>query len=393
MNQKNLKILHIVPTLGKGGGARVVIDLVNFAVQQGNTVELLIVEDSPIQNIGVLDLIDKKVDISFALDNNVDTQHNSTFGGTLKKAYKWLLFVTWILKNRKKISIHNIVHVHMPIAIVGGNVIKFLSYWYNWNTKIYETVHSDTKSLKYSTFTLFKESWRFRDGVIFEIRKEDMLIFKNFYPNIPVKFIPLGVHRISRKNHESNRYKLRKELNIAEETIVIGQIGRLNIQDRRTNMYPILFKEIDDIIANNTQKIQFILFGDGLDRIKVENQIYKLKLSERVKIYGYVDNLEEAFSIIDFYVTLNIREDCGIAGLQAISYGIPTVAIQGDPTYTIGEDDWIPNSLNMNKLSKIIVENMSNRNVLAEKQAQFFSLNISADKMSKETLDFYNEVV
>jgi len=390
MNRKKLKILHILPTLGKGGAARVVIDLVNYAVQQGNKVDLLVVENSPIQNIGVSELIDKKVSVSFALDSDADIPDSSNFLGTLKKAYKWLLFIGWICKNKQRISSYDIVHVHMPIATVGGNIIKLLSFLYKSDIKIYETVHSDTKSLKYSTLKLFKESWRFRDGVIFEIRKEDLIIFKKQLPNIPVKFIPLGVNRISKSNHVRNRTKMLKELDIDEDTLVIGQIGRLNIQDRRTNMYPILFKELDYIISNTTkQKVKYVMFGDGLDRNKIESQIQELGIGEKVKIYGYVNNLEEAFSVIDFYVTLNIREDCGIAGLQSISYGIPTVAIQGDPTYNIGDADWIPSSLDMKKLSEIIVSNIKNKDMLIEKQSHFFNLNISADKMSKETLEFY----
>lgn len=387
------EILHILPTLGKGGGARVVIDLCNSAIENGYDVELLIVQDSPLQNEGVLDTIDKKVRVRFAININADVPYTSSLKGSFMKVYVWLLFVKWVFCNQTFVKKFDIIHVHMPAAVIAGNVIWILKKIYGWTLRVYETVHSDSKSLKRSTFSLFSFSWRFRNGVIFEIRKEDLDIYHQLYPNGNAIFIPLGVKPISNIEHNINRKKLYSKLNIEEGSVVIAQVGRLNIQDRRTDKYSILFKTILDRYVGN-QNLVFILFGDGPDRRFIEKQIDELGLNTKIFIYGFVNNLAEVFSIIDIYITLNIREDCGIAGLQAISYGLPTLALQGDETHLGGEYDWIPSSQSINTLADMIIANIQDnvaRKKLAESQKRYFDTNISYQKMGQDTLKFYNK--
>jgi L-malate glycosyltransferase len=388
----NYNILHIIPTFGKGGGARVVIDLANFAIEEQNSVEILVAQDSPLQNVGVLDSLNKGIHVKYALKRLADVPHKSNFFGTAAKFYLWLLFSIWILRNKKYLRKFDIIHVHMPIAVIAGNIIWFLKATGNWKCRIFETVHSDSKSLKSSTLSLFRFSWKYRDGVIFEIREEDMTLLSSRYPKIRTQFIPLGVNIVTRENHLENRAHLRERLGIGENEIVIGQVGRLNIQDRRSDIYPKLFRSILNKITK-TDSIKFILFGDGPDRDLVEKSLFNLGIQSQTIVYGFVNNLQEAFSIIDFYITVNIRKDCGIAGLQAISYGLPTFGIQGDLTYLDGLNDWIPSDINIDKLASYIVQTVENAELgqeMVTKQQNYFQNNVSVDLMCRRTLEFYS---
>lgn len=390
-----MKILHVLPTLGKGGGARVVIDLANYAIRNGHEVSMIVVQDSPVQNIGITQLIDPRIKLVFALQETADTPLSGSNYDTYLKALYWLKFLIYITINLSLFKKQNVVHVHMPIASIGGSYLFILKKFFKkFQYVVIETVHSDSKSLKKSTTFFYKMNWKLRDGLIFEIRHKDYLNYNKKYPNQNATYIPLGVEIISNSNQKFENNKIRRKINIPLDNIVIGQVGRINIQDRQTDKYILLF----ELLQNSpTRKYNytFLMYGDGFDKEKIESQVEFLRLSENTLFLGFTNNLEQAFSIIDFYITLNITTDSGIAGLQAITYGLPTLAIQGDKTYQTGENDWIPNFTNLHKLKNLIEKLIDNKHLkddLILRQKKYFKSNVSVEKMGRNTVDFYKNI-
>ncbi len=125
--------------------------------------------------------------------------------------------------------------------------------------------------------------------------------------------------------------KLLKELNIPEEAIVIGSVGRLD----PVKGYKYFIEAIQIInyrlqIAN----CKFLIVGDGSERKNLESAICNLKLEDKVIFTGWRDDPEEIISIIDIYVQPSVNEGMGMTLVQAQALAKPIVAtnVQGIPS-------------------------------------------------------------
>jgi glycosyltransferase involved in cell wall biosynthesis len=68
--------------------------------------------------------------------------------------------------------------------------------------------------------------------------------------------------------------------------------------------------------------------GDGPERDYLVSLIQKLGLSERVKLVGYVDDVENFLSSLDVFVSFAHTESFGIALLEAMQFSLPIIAME-----------------------------------------------------------------
>lgn len=102
---------------------------------------------------------------------------------------------------------------------------------------------------------------------------------------------------------------------------VIASVGRLiDAKD-----YPVLLKAAA-ILKERGYKFSVQIAGDGPERADLERQISKLDLGEIVRLHGLVTDTTEFYKSADIYVISSKREGLPIALLEAMSFGIPTVA-------------------------------------------------------------------
>ena len=64
-------------------------------------------------------------------------------------------------------------------------------------------------------------------------------------------------------------------------------------------------------------------------------------MTDRITLPGGVNDPRLAMSAMSLYLTINVGEITGIAGLEAAFYGLPIVAWQTDQAYAANAQDWI----------------------------------------------------
>jgi glycosyltransferase involved in cell wall biosynthesis len=91
---------------------------------------------------------------------------------------------------------------------------------------------------------------------------------------------------------------------------------------------------------------------------------------------------------------MNVGGTTGISGLEAVSSGIPTLAIQLDSLYENGEQDWIPsfssNSLFIQYLQELI-ENKEALLALTMKQKATFDESFTVESMASKYYAIYSK--
>lgn len=123
---------------------------------------------------------------------------------------------------------------------------------------------------------------------------------------------------LSRFSPDNNkRIEIRSELNIDNNDLVIGNIGRFVSQKNHAFLIDI-FKEIKQI--NPSSKL--LLIGDGPYLNKIKQKVQKLRLTKDVLFIGMVKNIELYYQAMDCFVLPSIYEGLPVVGIEAQAMGL-----------------------------------------------------------------------
>jgi len=378
-----MKILHILPTFCKGGGEKLVYDLANHQICSDHQVEVLCFFNSEEQGLSFITSLDERIALLYITSIRQSKPLGNRFGHVLQKIRLYLLSIQWFFRNRKYIYSFDIIHVHLTYGAFLGS-LAFLFRGKSVASKVIETNHTDSSSINGFLKWFFFFNRKLRDGIIFELKESDYEDFKKNTTSIKSTFIPIGTSCPVVKD-------TRNVVACAAGKFSIGQVGRLHISDRRTDQYIHLVHALKKKLGDS---FVFYLFGDGPDRAFIERMIKDYQLQNTVKLMGYTDDIAAALSGLDLYVTINVGPNCGVGGLQAMWFQVPTVAIQVDESYdTVSLHDVIPNASDINVLADHIIHLIQNsdlQNQLLAQQYQHVIDYHSIDAYCQGTLDFYH---
>ena len=93
----------------------------------------------------------------------------------------------------------------------------------------------------------------------------------------------------------------RKELNLGDDKILIGSVGRLSNQKD-----PITMINAFDIVSKKFPEAYLVLVGDGPLKDKIVDRIKKLKLKNRVHLTGNKSNPWDVYHSIDLFIMSSI---------------------------------------------------------------------------------------
>lgn len=123
---------------------------------------------------------------------------------------------------------------------------------------------------------------------------------------------------------EENRKKIRNELNIEDDTIVIGHIGRFNTEKNHTFLI-----DIFDEIHKENKNWKMIFVGKGPLEEELRSKVKKLSLEENIIFMGYRENVNEILSAFDLFVFPSTFEGLGLGLIEAQANGLKCYASKG----------------------------------------------------------------
>lgn len=119
----------------------------------------------------------------------------------------------------------------------------------------------------------------------------------------------------------AKRNEYRKKLGITEACFVVGHVGRFSYEKNQAFLIHV-FKNLTEKVTDS----KLLLVGEGEDREKIEKQIQKLKLTDKVILTGNVRNVQDFLQVMDVFVFPSRFEGFGIVALEAQAAGLPVIA-------------------------------------------------------------------
>lgn len=117
---------------------------------------------------------------------------------------------------------------------------------------------------------------------------------------------------------ESLRAKIRQELRIEPETILLGSVGRLSVEKNQCFIVE-MFKAFHE----RNQNSKLILVGDGALRSRIELKIAELGLNDAVIMTGKRTDIRAILSGLDIFIMPSFFEGTPVSAIEARTSGLP----------------------------------------------------------------------
>lgn len=282
-----IKVLHFVPNLDSGGTE-------NFVMNMYKNIDR------------------DKVQFDFVVHTNkkgVFEEEIERLGGTIYRfpvkdnynLFKYIKDLNAFFKEHKE---YKIIHGAMPsigfiyLGLAKKNKVPVRiahshTSFYDKNIKGY-IKHCSSKLMKY--YSNINLACSMRAG-------------KYLFGHKPFTVIHNAIDLEKYYYSEENRAKIRKQLNIPDNKIVLGHVGRLS-KEKNHRFLIELMKNLDK------QKYTMIFVGGGPLEAKLKKSVRKNHLEDSIIFLGVCNNVNEILSAFDLFL------------LPSLFEGLPTVAIE-----------------------------------------------------------------
>jgi glycosyltransferase involved in cell wall biosynthesis len=366
-----MNIVHVLPSLARGGGERLAIELANRQVDAGHDVHFVIGSSLPADCI------------HGGLDARVGVQEVSPASGRIRYA----ALLPWIWRNRRWLQSRDVLHCHLTYGALFATAFRRISR--GKRPAIVETYHAVGMPIPKAVRWLHARLASQWDGLSVMVDDPYWRRFAERHPAMVSEVIPVGVNPPPVGDISlDEREQYRSALCIPSGAIVVTSIGRL-VAERRPRAYLPVFAKLAELL---NREVHFLLGGDGPEREAMEADANALGIRDRLHFAGLVSEIERPLAVSDLYFTANVGPVPGVAGLQAIAAGIPTIAIQLRDDYAPLPSDWIWSSRDPDELAARAAELLRDptaAQALHQAQTQHLEAHHSAAAMADAYERFY----
>ena len=119
------------------------------------------------------------------------------------------------------------------------------------------------------------------------------------------------------KYDEKVRKEKRKELNISDDTLVIGHVGRFV----KTKNHRFLVDIFDEIHKEKKNSI-LLLAGQGPLMDEIKEKVKNLRLEDNVRFLGQKNDINELYQAFDVFILPSLYEGLPVVGVEAQATGL-----------------------------------------------------------------------
>lgn len=170
---------------------------------------------------------------------------------------------------------------------------------------------------------------------------------------------------------------------------IIGHVG--NFVPVKNHDYIIkVFKNLSEI----NDKYELWLFGDGETKARIQEEVNHLNLSEKVKFYGRVPDIENYYDKIDLLLLPSLYEGFPVAAMEAQAHGLPIIASTNVTTEIdfYGDDLFLDIKEREIKTWVEAIINLGSSNK-KEKSEKFIKSEFNIEETTKKLEKFYDNCI
>lgn len=285
----------------------------------------------------------------------------------------------------------DIVHLHSSKAGVLGKIASYLNKIpciYNAHGWSFSMNVSDKKKKVYSLIE--KYTSLFCDKIV-NISEYEHNLAKQY--NIASDKKMITIHNgIDIEKYEKSNYSRTdtlEELGIQQECFIVGMVARISEQKD-----PIKFIEIAKEVCSAIENAYFVLVGDGELREQVEELIMKYDLKDRVKITGWVDDVNKYISVFDVGILTSKWEGFGLVLTEYMAGKKPIIASNIGGIPELIEDNYNGILVDTNDISKFIksIIELKDNDTLKSKYVENSSYILNNKFNIKNVVEKHNEL-
>jgi glycosyltransferase involved in cell wall biosynthesis len=308
-----MKILHIIPTLYRGGAERLTLDIC-VELQRRNSHEVRIV--------------------SFSDSNTYKSLSNQLSWDVIPSKVK-LSLLKIDLSGTKELEayIHNfapdIIHTHLyETEITTRSIFYPKAKWFSHchdNMPQFErftknTLLSRIKRVNYFERKYLLSRYQKNGGNNFVCISKDT--FDYFKKNLPGK--DYQIHLLPNAIDFNKFANPNRPKKIKKRDFDLISVGSLVDKKNQAFLLDVMF-----LLLQTIPNVHLHILGDGINRQKLEQKAANLKLTKNVTFHGIVPNVPELLWESDIYLHSATYEPFGLALVEAMAAGLPVVALDG----------------------------------------------------------------
>lgn len=186
--------------------------------------------------------------------------------------------------------------------------------------------------------------------------------------------------------NEKIRSEKRKELDISEDVLVIGHVGRFNKQKNHTFLIDIFYE-----YQKKDRESKLILIGIGPLKKEIKNKVEKLKIQDKVLFLEHRDDVNEMLQAMDIFILPSLYEGLPLAGIEAQASGL-TCLFSQNITQELKISDNANFIKNMYNTKEWVIRITKNRN-RNKNDEKIKNSSFSIKKATADITKIYNELL
>ena len=291
-----------------------------------------------------------------------------------------------------------ILHTHTAKAGTLGRVAAILSgVPHIFHTFHGHVLHSYFGKFKTKIFILIERLLaRFTDKIVVVSPLQYRELCHQIKVAPPEKFaiIPLGFDLTQFLNSEVHRGKLRRELHISDDTLLVGIVGRLTAIKNHA-----LFLRSAARVLKKVENVRFLIVGDGELAVELKELVNKLQIQDKVIFLGWRDDMPVIYADLDLVALTSLNEGTPVSLIEAMASAKAVVATEvgGVPDIVFnGQTGILVPSGDEEKLSKAIVDLLGDaekRRNLGERGREFVKGKFTKERLFADMARLYESLV
>lgn len=214
------------------------------------------------------------------------------------------------------------------------------------------------------------------------------------YEYMPVSRINVIYNGISPLQKDGRAIeRLRAQLHIEPEEIVIGTVARLDAVKNQK-----LILDATRQLVDQGHNIRTLLVGEGPEKENLKTLSEDLNLGDRVIFTGYQPNPADYLALMDIFLLPSHTEGTSMTILESMSLAIPVIATRVGGTPEIIENEKTGLLIEPNSLEELLdsinflISDLRQRKLLSDNAKLRFKQLFSAEKMVDEYQKIYRRI-
>lgn len=289
-----IKVIHVISDVGIGGAGRWLLYLLKEIDRSRFDIKVVIPQDSLLKKpIGELGF--ETIGVSGMADRSLD-------GATVKTLYG-------IFRREKPRIVHTHASLSARIAarLAGTGAVVHTKH----------CIDNPKTGMKKQLGALINRGLSSKAIAVSKAVGQN--IIDSGMPSDMVEVIYSGIDEL-REYTVPERGAARKKWGINGPDIVVGVVARLS--EVKGHSY---FIQAGALAAGAAENLRFLIVGGGPKEQELKEQVKRLGLEERVIFTGYMENVTEAYNIMDINVMASLSEALCLSLIEGMSIGKPCI--------------------------------------------------------------------